>query len=258
MGVNEAMVPRYRAKNDTDIRRDTKAADLISGRKYDEVQAILAGKRSAELAEMMTASYLIEEITDAMFEQKTIDDERILMVIPKEAQSAILNIMCAGGSDSVSTLIERMLEVPSSNKDIQLLESFGIKKQRLEKLFYSSCSGSVDCFDVFLFMLKNDFFSKEEILLNLDLPLPIPFYTPEIKVDGLSVINRNKLANIPEDKKALDIDAKKAYLLNRFALLKVAVKEDYLTRLNVVIPNPNNDEKGILYQLKPKEGLKEE
>ncbi|HOP65672.1 MAG TPA: hypothetical protein PLX66_01410 [Bacilli bacterium] len=216
MRLSESYKPKGRP-NDSDMRRNYK-----KGQKFKVPDKHL-------LPEVKKGT----EITDDMFKKQTYgaaEDAIAIEILPPDCHGEILNIMTNSGESTREDIIQRMLDVPMRHKDIQFLENLGIKKGVLSTLFYRCCSEDINVFDVTLFIFKNHFFNSEEIIANLTSDTPIPFYNPEIKIDGLSVENKSKLTNIPSEIISQGKDAIISYCVQRFESLKAAIRSDYFSR----------------------------
>lgn len=201
--------------------------------------------------------YLGTEITDASFIK---DPEQNVLVFPKELYKQILEIMCYQDVTDVldeksdaQLLIERLLAVPRSHKDIQILENLGIKKLYFEE-FILNCGIDLDTIYTEIFILKNLFFTREEVLENFGSENSIPFYNPEVLIDadqnalesGFSISSRSKIANLPSEILTKSMEEKIDFVDQRFERLKLAVREDFFKRSMMANRSDN------LRTLKPK------
>ncbi len=236
----------------TGTRRRQEAAKTRDGFSVSQLRTLRESPKETEQAkaasdlvneEIADGIAVITEITDDMFELITIgegEDARQVPIIKEEFHLPVLKFMGALADTDLKNLILKMLYVPSSNKDIQLLSKFNIIQTFLSK-FYNACClrGSYvideEVLSITLFMLRNNFFTIEEVEANLSLNEPIPFFKPGIVVDGLSVEKRSMYANRPVEVQKRPIEGpngQREYCENRFKNLKTAVKEDFNKRLS--------------------------
>lgn len=230
----------------TGTRQKQEAAKVRNGVSVGQLRAL---KESPNVVGDKPVTEVIDDgiaviagITDDMFELITVgkgEDAYPVSVIKKDYYLPVSKFMGALIDTDLRILIFNMLASPASNKDIQLLSKFNIKNAFLGK-FYNACclKGSYvydeEVLNITLFMLRNNFFTIEEIEANLSLSEPIPFFKPGIVVDGLSVEKRSMIANMPDEIRKLPmekIEEKKAYCQARFVKLIEAVKEDFNKRL---------------------------
>lgn len=186
----------------------------------------------------------IDGITDDMFETKTIvagSFKRDVLAIKEEHYDPVIRFMCLPSS-SLIELINAMLNNAFQNKDIQLLAKFGIIKEKLEKFYAYCCLENYDIFERTMRILNNNVFTIEEVMKNLELKKPVPFFVKGIEVEGLTFEQRSSTANLPTEILDLEPDKIRLYVTTRFSGLIKLTRADYNIRYEKSKEEYGNDD----------------